>query len=517
MKYYLNITIVLLLGMYPVLAQDNTDTLTQYFYPNGQLSSEGIMKNGKPNGFWKTYYTTGTIKSEGLRLNFLLDSTWLFYNNTRELVKKINYKFGKKNGYSYNYSSEYNTNPITISKELYLNDKKEGKSFYYFNDGKIREEINYKEGKKEDEAREYNKQGNLTTIMKYHNNYIISREKVNRTDSEGKKQGAWKMFFENGKTFREMHYIDNELDGTYKEYNDKGSVILVLKYVKGILLAEEEEMMEQEELDIRREFKNNGELSFQGSYKNDIPVGVHRFYDEKGNIINSNIFNNLGGLTAEGILDEKGNKKGEWKEFYLSGELRAKGNYINNKKSGLWTYYYKNGNKEQLGNYMRGLSDGLWTWYYTSGELHREESYFNGREDGEMIEYSETGKIISKGNFINGEKEGEWSYFAGDHIEQGRYITGLREGEWLYYYMDGKLHFEGKFVQDFADGRQKFYYTSGGIKEERFYEMGIKERSWKKYDELGNLIMVIMYKKDIEYRINGEKINLPSGSIKILK
>ena len=33
-----------------------------FYYPNGQISSEGFMKNGKPDGYWKTYYVTGVLE-----------------------------------------------------------------------------------------------------------------------------------------------------------------------------------------------------------------------------------------------------------------------------------------------------------------------------------------------------------------------------------------------------------------------------------------------------------------------
>mgnify|MGYP000011386335 CR=1 FL=1 len=59
-------------------------------YPNGQISSEGIVKDGKPDGIWKTYYVTGILKSEGKRTNFNLDSTWNFYNQSGELKEVIN-------------------------------------------------------------------------------------------------------------------------------------------------------------------------------------------------------------------------------------------------------------------------------------------------------------------------------------------------------------------------------------------------------------------------------------------
>ena len=42
----------------------------KFFYENGVLSSEGNMKNGKPEGYWKTYHENGALKTEGGRKNF---------------------------------------------------------------------------------------------------------------------------------------------------------------------------------------------------------------------------------------------------------------------------------------------------------------------------------------------------------------------------------------------------------------------------------------------------------------
>ncbi|NLD36650.1 MAG: hypothetical protein GX654_07265, partial [Desulfatiglans sp.] len=42
-------------------AQQNTqlqDGYQQFRYPNGNISSEGYIKNGKPDGYWKSYYVT---------------------------------------------------------------------------------------------------------------------------------------------------------------------------------------------------------------------------------------------------------------------------------------------------------------------------------------------------------------------------------------------------------------------------------------------------------------------------
>ena len=71
-----------------------------------KLSSEGIMKEGKPDGYWKSYYENGNLKSEGNRKNFELDSLWKFYNEEGNLILEINYLKGKKNGIKTTYQKD---------------------------------------------------------------------------------------------------------------------------------------------------------------------------------------------------------------------------------------------------------------------------------------------------------------------------------------------------------------------------------------------------------------------------
>ena len=62
------------------------------------MSSQGPLRDGKPDGYWKTYSPTGVLKSEGNRKNFQLDSVWKFYNEKGITAFEFNYKDGKKNG-----------------------------------------------------------------------------------------------------------------------------------------------------------------------------------------------------------------------------------------------------------------------------------------------------------------------------------------------------------------------------------------------------------------------------------
>ena len=481
----------------------------KFYYPNGQISSEGYMKNGKPDGYWKTYYVTGVLKSEGKRINHLLDSVWIFYNQVGDIIEKINFQYGKKSGYyyTYKYDSKNSSEGYIASKELYINDKKEGSSSSYYSENRIHRTINYVNGKKQGIAFEYSENGTIISILEYHNNYLFNREKVNRADNNSLKQGIWKEFSPDGKIHFERTYLDDQLNGYYKEYDRNGNLIFAIRYENGKIINEKAD--ETDEIEIRNTYDENGILVASGPFKENVPVGIHRKYRKDGNVTESTIYNDSGRIISTGIVNEKGEKEGDWTDFYPTGEKRDEGKYTNNKKSGTWKFYRLNGTVEQVGNYRNDRINGLWKWYYPNGYLLREEEYFLGKEDGLSVEYSDSADVIAKGEYINGEKEGEWYYNAGgDQIEKGNYITGLRENIWKYYFINGKLKYSGSYRQGLPDGKHKYFYENGLIKEEQYYEMGLRQKNWKKYDQDGNIILSISYKDDIEKRINGVKINL---------
>jgi antitoxin component YwqK of YwqJK toxin-antitoxin module len=492
-------------------AQDiNPDGFNQFFYPNGQVSSEGYMKNGKPDGFWKSYYVTGIKKSEGKWRNNLLDSIWVFYNQVGDTIEKINYNLGKKNGYYYTYKYDNKTDAsdpgYIASRELYVNDKRNGESYYYYENGQVKTTINYIDGMKQGLGIEYSREGEILTLLEYRNDYLINREPVNRMDAGGLKQGVWKEFYDNGQLKTERVYLDDQLNGYYREYDEKGNLRFSLRYENGNVINESSE--ELNEVEVRNIYDENGRLVSGGPYRENIPIGIHRSYDASGNVTGSTIYDNQGNVISEGIVTEQGVRQGKWINYFLSGEVQSEGSYIENERSGAWNFYRKNGKLEQQGSYRNDRIHGFWKWYYPDGTLLREEEYFSGKEEGLSVEYSQNGEVIAEGNYINGEKEGEWFYKVGDQVEKGKYITGLRDGIWEYYYPDGSVKYSGYYVQGLPDGRHKYYYENGRLKEEQFYDMGLRQKTWKKYDEEGYVILTINYKDDVEKRINGVKVDL---------
>ena len=85
------------------------------------------------------------------------------------------------------------------------------------------------------------------------------------------------------------------------------------------------------------------------------------------------------------------------------------------------------------------------------------------------------------------------------------------------FYEDESLKYKGKFISGNPEGKHQIFWQNGNVKEERYYDNGRKEKTWKKYNEDGNLILTITYKDDKEYRVNGVKLNLPESDVKLIK
>jgi uncharacterized protein len=510
--------------LYPIstiLGQDPLihDGYNKIFYPNGKISSEGYMRNGQPDGYWKTYFPSGVIKSEGNRKNHLLDSIWIFYNESGDTLQKVSYIMGKRNGYTVGYQVQPGIDPMfrgrIISRELYVNDKKEGPSLYFYSNGRIKEEVQFSENKKNGIVREYDEAGTLITLQRFNNGVLVERERLNRTDSKGLKQGVWKTYYGNGRVRTEANYKDDTMEGAYKEYDENGNIQLLLEYAKGVLVQKADTA--ELEIEIRNQLDEDGNVVYSGSYRKNIPVGIHRVFDKTGAVINAYLYNDTGVKLGEGIITNEGKKEGDWQYFNSDGTIRAKGRFVNNLEQGNWNYYFTNGKTEQAGVFKNGKVNGLWKWYYPNGELKREEEYFEGKEEGISVEYDTLGSIITSGSYFDGMKEGEWIYKAGDYSEKGKYIGDLKDGKWQAFYNDGTLKYEGNFVQGNPDGEHVFYFPDGKIKEVNYYIMGISEKNWKKYDENGQLLISITYKDNKEYRINGEKVEFAANDIKLIE
>jgi uncharacterized protein len=478
-----------------------------FHFDNGIVSSEGFMKNGKPEGIWKNYYESGKLKSEGKRNNHQLDSTWKFYSEKQFILLELNYRNGKRHGIQKMY---YDSAKIR-SVESYVDDKRDGVSRYFGPEGKLVREVPFKEGVEEGLAKEYDDEGTVIFISTYKNGFLVKQQEINRKDARGLKQGPWKFFYENSQQVKwEGTFKNNLKNGTFREYDINGKVIKTEEYLNGELvdMVSINNKGQSVKMEVRREYYPNAQDRIVGTYKNGVPDGVFREYSMEGDVIGSKVYRE-GKVTGEGILDDSGLEQGHWKYFYYpKGKIKSEGDYKDGKKIGVWKYYHENGNLMQIGSYVDDKPEGIWKWYYENGKALREETYKNGKEVGEAREFLDsTAKVITQGTYVDGKKEGFWVYEIGDMKVSGNYREGLEEGVWKEHYRNGRLSFEGAYVKGEPNGTHKFYYDNGVIQEERNYRLGLRDGDWKYFDRDGIKVVTINYRDDKEMKIDGIRLD----------
>jgi antitoxin component YwqK of YwqJK toxin-antitoxin module len=509
-----------------VNSQTNQNGYNKFYYDNGALSSEGNMKDGKPDGYWKNYYKNGKVKTEGNRKDFLLDSIWKFYSENGKITKSISYKEGKKNGYTF----VFDTAQKPVSREIFVNDIKQGVTKYFYPSGKTKQTLPYVNGKPDGISYELDEDSTVISISRYITGILQGIERINRKDSEGKKQGTWKDFYNDGKVKKEQRFNDDVLDGYVKEYDQKDNLIKINKYSIGKEIKNAPELAV---LEIFKQYYDDGTLKYEGPYADGYPVGTHYHYRQKFQcdsllykrddstdvwikkwvcrnvpVPDSAITYNEGIVIERGAVDSTRQKIGIITEYHNTGEFRAKGLYVAGNKNGEWIYYYPNGKIEQKGVYdKKGRPKGVWRWYYENEALMREESYVNGKREGPMTDYTEEGKILTKGEYFDGMKQGIWVYETPEYKEIGKFTDDKQDSMWRSFYMPkGKPRFEGKFINDEPEGLHTWYYENGAKMFFGNYAGGLKQGDWRYFDENGYNYLTVTYDNDIETKFQGVKV-----------
>jgi antitoxin component YwqK of YwqJK toxin-antitoxin module len=497
MKGYIFVTVIWLMGIICIAQQSDSMQYVMFYYPDSVISSEGWMKDGQPNGYWKSYYSDGTIRTEGNRKDFLLDSIWKFYTKQGQIQSEITYRSGIRHGISRVYSKE------GIEEYNYIYDTIQGMAYLYSCSGHVLKRTPYENGKENGLAKLYDTLGKITGTIEYVNGYIVKREYVNRVNQNGMKQGCWKFFWENGNLMLEGYYQNDKKNGFFKYYDEGGNFLKIEKWENDILL---EDAVETKRLERKVDYHTNGRIKTVAYFYKGIPDGIRREYSPQGDVVKSYMFRN-GVLMGEGIVDDNGKKQGEWKEFYETGKLRAKGKYANSKPVGKWIYYFESGNIEITGTYSRkGEKDGEWIWYYPDRNILSIENYADGLAEGEFFSLSHEGDTLEHGFYLDGMEDGRWMYVNDNVLVEGVYVSGKRDGVWKTCYPNGKVKRMESYYNDELDGRSSYYWENSVKKAEYTYVNGLLNGNAYQYDTEGNLLFTTTYRMGIEIRYEGVKV-----------
>ena len=125
---------------------------------------------------------------------------------------------------------------------------------------------------------------------------------------DGKREGSWVGYHENGQLWFIENYKDGKKDGFWEYYFENG----ILQYKGNLKDGKEDGFWES--------YHDNGRLEYEINFKD-------------------------------------GKKDGLWVYYFENGQLEYKGNYKDGKVDGLWEYYNEDGSidTEKTGTYKYGM------------------------------------------------------------------------------------------------------------------------------------------------------------------
>ena len=183
-------------------------------------------------------------------------------------------------------------------------------------------------------------------------------QEVNQTDSQGRKQGEWKKYHENGKLRYVGHFKNNVPTGEFKYFYNSGGLQSKLNH------------------------KKNGASYFIAYYKTGAVKAVGKYIDQK--------------------------RDSTWTFYTIEGYKKATEFYIEGLKNRVSYVYYPTGKIAEEKAFFNDFENGKWIQYFEDETKKMEATYVNGGLEGEATYYKTGGKRSIRGYYYHGSRR-EWN------------------------------------------------------------------------------------------------------------
>lgn len=202
---------------------------------------------------------------------------------------------------------------------------------------------------------------------------ISYSQEYNRLDSEGKRHGPWKKYFEDDKQVR------------YEGSFEHGKEVGVFKFYKP-------------------DSKDKPRMIKTFNKRNDSVLV--EYYNKKGNL------QSRGNMIGE-------NREGRWSYYKRSTKEQPvmTEQYKNDKLDGWKKIYFTDGKVAEKTHYKSGVKDGEHVIYTELGKVFQQYLYKNGKLHGKSTSYDGAGKLLSEGYYKQGYRDGEWKFYTDGKLD----------------------------------------------------------------------------------------------------
>ena len=494
----------------------------QYFNSSGRLTTKGNYDLQEERvGEWQWYNEQFEIKEINNYEAGKMQNTATTYHPNGQLNIKVNYKDGELNGEYL----RYNEKGALKEKKYFDNGQLSGTYYSYFDVGEELPEfkIEYREGKVQDTAREYQSTQHIYALMPFKNGLKQGREThYFLNDSlaaeynyvEGKLQGPYTIYYNNGSVSESGTYANDEFVGPYKSWYLDGTLQVDANYEEGKLNGS------------YTYFDTDGKKYYNYTYKNGDVID-YRYYAKDGSIIKEGKrrggefyytgYTPLGIKESEGLYDVEGGKKGEWKFYHPTGYLTSEGNFKDNLTQGLYTGFYPDGTKEWEGNYVDDLLSGYYVTYHRNGKIRSQGGYKDGVEQGEWHTYYLDGSLRAINFYHKGQLHGKQKEYTVDqnlalisefergdlksnqfYNRNGQVVQELKfkpapDTTLITKHYNAEKYYEVSYKNGVKHGPATTYYFDGSVNNKGAFLNGVMHGTWEYFNEDGSPQMVLNY------------------------
>ena len=209
----------------------------------------------------------------------------------------------------------------------------------------------------------------------------------------------------------------------------------------------------------------NGSLYYKGQFKDGNPVGMFTFFYESGKVMTELNHTDRGRRMFARHFHESGGIRGEG--TYLESPLQTASGDPTRVKNGEWKYYDGDGALRLTETYAYDELSGITTSFHANGNIVEKGAYSGGQRDGTWQTYSETGLLLTEFNYSGGMFHGTMRSFYpnGRPLTIGLYKNGQESGAWKIFMEDGLV--------------ERTIFFEEGVQVKEVFENGLFETTYQ--------------------------------------
>lgn len=351
----------------------------------------------------------------------------------------------------------------------------------------------------------------------------------------GKKEGVWKLYYENGNLQDSVFFKDDLLNGSLYSWYSSGQLKSVKSFKKGKFdgytvfyepYGSMNRSMHHKEgvlIDTMFYYYPNSKVKEIIPYENGKKEGLYKKLFPDGSLEYSLTYKEgkLNGVKKDyyhnhqlyqEIHLENGKSNGKSTTWYRDGQISSQGNFIEGNRVGKWISYYHDGTIKKINLYDQKGEIQKQTNFSTGG-LKESQYVFKNKKITQYQFFNQSGEIVAKGDRSWGEIDYEGRNIYGAIVSEGKIKNSFQVGQWKFYnenglleqvtnfndkeqlngvtteyYLSGEISNTKNYKNGDADGYYASYYRSGKIKEQGYYVKGKAQGKWISYDAEGNIV-----------------------------